>query len=285
MKRLCFSIDVERDYRTDGRLTTRGIDEGLPAFVDFLESKEIPFDIFVSGEVADALPQNLIQKLGNLVALGCHGLHHPPGLAGYLNRRSLETQKAEIKTATELTIQRLGRRPLSFRAPNFAVNEETLTALRDLGYQADSSILPGRLVRKLKVWTLLDQRGAPLAPYYPDSNAIVRPGSFPLLEVPVTPSLREPGSPVGLGLLNDLGPEVAVKEASQSVARYIVFLCHSWEMVDWSTTAPVVPWVRRASSASMVQFTRFVEALNDTAFLNIQEIFLREKRAVSSSVC
>ena len=28
--KICISIDVERDYRLDGRLTTHGIDDGLP---------------------------------------------------------------------------------------------------------------------------------------------------------------------------------------------------------------------------------------------------------------
>lgn len=282
MKRLCFSIDVERDYRTDGRMTTRGIEEGLPGFVDFLESKQIPFDIFVSGEVAGALPRDLLRNLGDRVALGCHGLDHVPGLAGYLNRRSLEEQKTEIATATELTTARFGSKPHYFRAPNFSANEQTLLALRDLGYRADSSVLPGRLVRKFRVWTLLDQRDAPLAPYYPDGNALVRPGAFPLLEVPVTPSVKEPGSPLGLGLLNDLGPDVAAREVVESAAPYVVFLCHSWEMVDWNAAAPVVPWVRRAASADLVQVARFVEALGDAAFVNMEQICARETRMIGS---
>jgi len=280
LKGLCFSIDVERDYRNDSRITTRGIAEGLPAFVEFLVSKQIPFDIFVSGEIAGALPRNFLRDLGDLVALGCHGLDHVPGVAGYLNRRSLKVQRVEIATATGLTSARLGRKPHYFRAPSFSANEQTLLVLRDLGYHADSSVLPGRLVRKLRVWTLLDQRDAPVAPYYPDENALVCRGSFPLLEVPVTPSVKEPGSPLGLGLLNDLGPDVAAGEVLQSAAPYVVFLCHSWEMVDWNAAAPVVPWVRRAASADLTKIARFVAALGDTAFVNMRDICARETKNI-----
>jgi peptidoglycan/xylan/chitin deacetylase (PgdA/CDA1 family) len=282
LKQLCLSIDVERDYRTDGKMTTRGVREGLPAFVELLESRRIPFDLFVSGEVIDSIPRNLVQNLGGLIAVGCHGLHHRPGLAGYLNRLSLESQRAEIATATDLIEAKLGRKPYCFRAPNFSSNGQTLGVLRELGYRVDSSVLPGRLVRKFRVWTLLDQRGAPLAPYFPDRNALARPGSFPLLEVPVTPSLSQKGSPLGLGLLNDLGPDVAARDALQSAAQYVVFLCHSWEMVDWTSDAPVVPWVRRAASGNLAGITRFVEALHDTPFVNIEGILASETRTAGS---
>src|SRR2546428_13547561 len=52
---ICISIDVERDYRVDRRVTVRGIAEGLPVYLDALQSLEIPDDLFVSGGIVREL--------------------------------------------------------------------------------------------------------------------------------------------------------------------------------------------------------------------------------------
>ncbi len=106
---ICISIDVERDYRLDGAFTTRGIEDGLPPVVDLLRSRELPFDLFVSGEIADRLPATLAHRL---TAIGCHGLRHPRGHRSYLNRMTVVAQRRQISEATERVRTATGTTPI-----------------------------------------------------------------------------------------------------------------------------------------------------------------------------
>src|SRR6266571_1707458 len=170
---ICISIDVERDYRLDGAFTTRGIEDGLPPVVDLLRSRELPFDLFVSGEIADRLPATLAHRL---TAIGCHGLRHPRGHRSYLNRMTVVAQRRQISEATERVRTATGTTPIHFRAPNFSADARTISILEELGYRVDSSVLPGRYVKRMRVLPLLDHRGAPRSPYHPDSERISREG-------------------------------------------------------------------------------------------------------------
>jgi len=64
---ICISIDVERDYRLDRRVTVRGIAEGLPVYLDALHSLEIPHDLFVSGEVVAELGLRPWDRMASLM--------------------------------------------------------------------------------------------------------------------------------------------------------------------------------------------------------------------------
>src|SRR5881296_1177243 len=131
MKSFGFSIDAERDYRTDGKLTLRGLTEGLPTFFDALRSRDIPCDLMVSGEVVQHIPPNILRDRRDLVALGCHGYSHSPG---YLNRMRPSQKEVEIERATTIIRERCGRPPIHFRAPNFSVDGGTIEILGRLGY-------------------------------------------------------------------------------------------------------------------------------------------------------
>src|SRR3990170_137942 len=183
--RVCLSIDVERDYRTDDRMTVHGITEGLPGFIDILRSHRIPHDLMVSGEVAPLVPREIVEGHSDLAALGCHGHLHRPG---YLGRRSEAEQERDIVRAQRAIVDAFGRSPRHFRSPNFSVDRRTFAVLDRTGFRVDSSILPGRVVRRMRVFPLLDHRRAPQDPYRPDSNDPFRAGSSRLLEVPVTPN-------------------------------------------------------------------------------------------------
>ena len=203
---ICISIDVERDYRADRRMTVRGIAEGLPVYLDLLRSLQIPHDLFVSGEVAPDVPKEVFGVANGLVALGSHGLTHEPGVRSYLNRKRRPVIENERQKATQQILLRFGRTPLHFRAPNFSTSAQTLSVLERLGYRSDSSVLPGRYVRRWRTLPLLDHRNAPLDPYHPDPRSILQEGSSSILEVPVTPNPFHAGSPLGLGFLHDAGP-------------------------------------------------------------------------------
>src|SRR5439155_27231687 len=115
----CISVDVERDYRLDGKITVRGIEEGLPVFLDALRSRSVPFDLFVSGEIVPYLPSDFPKDGDALVSLVCHGLTNSAGLDGYLGRKSEDQHRADIEFATRTTEVNLRKTPRHFRAPSF----------------------------------------------------------------------------------------------------------------------------------------------------------------------
>jgi hypothetical protein len=275
MKSFGFSIDAERDYRMDGKLTVRGLTEGLPTFCDVLKSLEIPFDLMVSGEVVHHVPQDVLRDRQDLVALGCHGYSHSPG---YLNRMRPRQKETEIERATTLIREVCGRPPTHFRAPNFSVDGKTIEIVGRLGYRIDSSVLPGRYVRRWRLIPLVDHRGAPIDPYTPDTAEFLRPGQSRILEVPVTPNPLAPGAPLGLGFLHSRGVQACLSALRQATGRYILFLAHSWEMTDWASSDAVRPWVRAASSGSTDRLGELLSVLDGWEFLNFDRIDAREVR-------
>ncbi len=266
---LCVSIDVERDYRLDGSISVRGVQEGLPPFVDLLRSRSVPFDLFISGEIAEYLPRGLTD---GGVAIGCHAMRHPAGPRSYLNRMTTDRQRREISEATARVQATVGRSPIHFRAPNFSVDGRTISILEDSGYRVDSSVLPGRYVKRWRMFPLLDHRDAPAGPYHPDSGCLVREGASRILEVPVTPNMILRGGPLGLGFLNAAGPGAAIQAALAAPSRYVILLAHTWEMVDWGPKDPVAPWVRTAGSSHLEAMASFLDGFSDSSFFNMDQI-------------
>jgi len=210
------------------------------------------------------------------IALGCHGLTHPTGLGAYLNRKSFDRQANEIHQATEKVRASTGYSPVHFRAPYFSADSSTLYALQTQGYQVDSSVLPGRWVRKWKVFPVLDHRGSPVSPYRPSLEGISQVGTSRLLEVPVSANPVASGSPLGLGFLNAHGAKETIRVAEMVEGRYLVFLCHSWELVDWGRYDPVASWVRTAGSSDFRQLELLLLHFASHDFVNMDGILNRE---------
>lgn len=281
--KICVSVDVERDYRLDGRLTTRGIEDGLPVFVDLLRSLGLPYDLFISGEVVSMFPGNMLRPGEGKAALGCHGQRHEAGISSYLSRKPRSLVEREIRTATDGIQSRFGRRPFHFRAPNFSTSADTISVLAALSYRSDSSVLPGRRVRRWKALTVLDHRGAPTDPYHPDVRSPVREGASRILEVPVTPNPFSGGSPLGLGFLHYSGLPQALRAIETIRNRYVILLAHSWEMVNWTVSDPVPEWVCRSSSASPQALEQLVTTLGPEQFVNMDRIVEAELPSSSQS--
>ena len=271
---VCFTIDVERDFRSDGKFGVRGVTDGLPSLLDVLKNRAIPFDLMVSTEVAPFLPQSDLWRMGDLMSLGCHGNNHA---LAYLNRLSSATQERDIRVATEIIRRTYNRAPLSFRAPNFSANGRTIRILKSLGYAVDSSVLPGRWVKKWKVFPLVDHRDAPEDPYFTDAAHFPHPGLPEILEIPVTRNRALPGGPLGLGYLHSHGVDAFRAAWNLNSSRYTLILGHSWEMVSWGRDDPVAPWVRKASASGPALFADLVEASGEHTFVNSETIVAAEQ--------
>ncbi len=93
-------------------------------------------------------------------------------------------EEAKLTWLTERFRACYGRAPASFRAGRFGVGPSTLGILDRLGYTVDSSVTP--FVDWSDISPGLSFTAAPTQPYHPDPSDPARPGTSPLVEVPVT---------------------------------------------------------------------------------------------------
>ncbi|MEK6852200.1 MAG: polysaccharide deacetylase family protein, partial [Candidatus Thermoplasmatota archaeon] len=122
----------------------RGIEDGLPKLLSLFEKHGVRANFFATSDLCSRHPDALREIVRRGHVLGCHGESHD---VAYLSSRSYRWQVASIRRATESLEACTGVRPRGFRAPNFSANGATIRALERLGYDYDSSVLPGRVVR------------------------------------------------------------------------------------------------------------------------------------------
>lgn len=124
------------------------------------------------------------------IAAHCHPWNTPPleGPAGedgsMMCNLSRETNRGKVAEITRLLDERLGVRPVSFRAGRWAFGPTVAGALHDLGYEVDSSVAPFVNWRRQGG---PDFTGAQLEPYRFDPDEPLVPRSDgSLVEVPAT---------------------------------------------------------------------------------------------------
>jgi len=235
MTRFCVTVDIEEDLPglvPDGFF---GVDRGLPRLLELLNELDITADFFFLSSVARARPYLVREIAQTGHGIGNHGLDHE-----FLCAKPLARQESDIVESTRVLESIVGDRPLMFRAPGFSASSTTLGILNRLGYLIDSSVLPGRIVRRLRVFKVYDHRGSPQRPHW----AVMRVGidcSTNLFEIPVTPNPVRPGAPLGLGAVNTYGAPRLLTALLQSDLNPIVFLLHPWELVDLGELYPQIP--------------------------------------------
>lgn len=237
-RRIILSMDVEVDMgnRKNGYF---GVKEGLPRFLSILEYFDVGADFFVSADVCRRFPGEVRSLLTRGNNVGNHGLSHQ-----LLCRMNYEEQYRWLKESTRKFEETLGFRPKMFRAPNFSANGNTIRALENLGYSIDSSVLPGRVLRRFRfdqiLWKYIsgfriyDFSEAPEGIYRPSEQNIAKKGRSRIIEVPLSQNPLRSGSPLSLGFLNDRGPKEVFRAIGMVQTDYVMILCHSWELIDLS---------------------------------------------------
>jgi peptidoglycan/xylan/chitin deacetylase (PgdA/CDA1 family) len=252
------SVDVEPDPAmfVSGH---SGLDEGLPRLADLFRRQDIPADYFFTLDAAQRIPDFLREQATGGRWFGSHGIHHAPAFYG---RQPISWQERMMDDATEGLAGLAGARPRMFRAPNFSVSGAILQAAVDLGYRVDSSVLPGRVKRRYRVFPVVDHRGAPRDPYPPDERHPPRPGNLRIWEVPVTENPCAPGGPIGLGFVNAERAETALRAVRESSGWVITILCHPWEAVDLGKRHPnLPPWLATTCREDLRSFETFLQSL------------------------
>jgi peptidoglycan/xylan/chitin deacetylase (PgdA/CDA1 family) len=205
---------------------------GLPRLLDVYAKHDIKCTFYITGEMADLVPEavELILEYGH--DIGCHGYDHSPDRA--LDLMSLDEQTLELKKAKDV-IEGIAGRISDFRAPALRINEYTIQALEKTKFNTDSSIASQRFdgpltfgsKRKLK-WLI-----APRSPYHPSYDSVVKKGDSKILEIPISAfvfsyigtTMRV--SPVILRYL-----EKVLFAESIMTGRPLVFLFHPNECLD-----------------------------------------------------
>ncbi len=200
--RLIITIDTEADmpgWRPQRQVSLRNL-EFLPKLQELFERYKVPPTYLITypvTRVADSMRWLRDHHEREACEVGAH--LHPwttPPLEDserlenlHPHRLPLVRQRDKLRSLTEAITQELGERPISYRAGRFGFDGSSLRLLEEEGYEIDTSVTP------LKCWIEEDGPGffhAPAAPYYPDADDVIRPGSSPILEVPVTAGMTTP---------------------------------------------------------------------------------------------
>lgn len=255
------TIDVEQDISKYLKNGYMGVTEGIPRILDQFNNFNVKANFFVTADVCLKYPEIVEQIIAHGHDIGCHSYDHS---IEYFGREKFKNQLNDLSKATEILTETLGKHPVSFRAPNFSVNGDTIRALEKLGYTIDSSVLPGRKVKKWRLFTLLDYTGAMMKPYTPSYLDVRISGNSKILEVPLTENPLAKGSPLGLGFLNTYGLEKTIEAINSVNGDYIMFLIHPWEAVNLGKHYPnLKPWLHRTCSDDMELLNGFLEYMSE----------------------
>lgn len=237
--RISFSIDVEVDMGNRSK-EYFGVVEGLPRFLRIFDQFGVSADFFVTSDVCSRFHKevrNLQVKNHNI---GNHGLNHRP-LCGM----GYERQYQWLRESTRRLGDVLEDRPRMFRAPNFGADGNTIKALEKLDYVVDSSVMPGRVLRRFDfdpvLWKFFatfrkyDFTSAPQEIYRPSPKGITQKGRSKVVEIPLSENPFRKGCPISLGFLNKEGLEKTIRAIERARKSYVIFLCHSWELIDLGT--------------------------------------------------
>ncbi len=155
------------------------------------ERRKVKATFFVLGETATWYP-DLVRRIADAGhEIASHGdVHVDMPVLG-------EQQFAErLERSVELLEKLTGARPVGYRAPNLVYEPWATRVLENHGFIYDSTVCASRPIGgKYKGWL-----NAPAHPYRPDYEAIGRPGSAQLVEVPL-PSTRRLRLPAGSGII------------------------------------------------------------------------------------
>lgn len=133
------TLDTESFFETECMQNAefdidRACTEGLDAFLDFLDGKNIKSTLFVTEQMLDLCGERLKKAAENGHEIAVHSLKHKP-----IN--TYEEYSLVLSVMKEKILKITGVEPVGYRAPCFSVTKEGIQALKDNGFLYDSSVL------------------------------------------------------------------------------------------------------------------------------------------------
>lgn len=129
--RVALTIDVEPDC-PPFLWGFRGIEQGMPTFLDLLDNERIPATCFTTGDVARQYPAVVERIVADGHELACHGMSHRAFT-------SLDVNEAEREIEESAAILRRFAKVGSFRAPYLQFPSSYLPILERSDFVLDSS--------------------------------------------------------------------------------------------------------------------------------------------------
>jgi len=148
----------------------------------FLESLSIKATFFIPAVFAEQIPEEVRMIVGRGHEVGCHGMTHGPDEE--YNLLPYERQKAFLSEAKSRIEAVTGQEIVSFRAPAFKLNGDTIMALENTGFKADLSVTSQRLGILSSEVSNLGWLYSPRSPYHPDHRNPFKKGESTLWEIP-----------------------------------------------------------------------------------------------------
>lgn len=197
MKLSAISIDTEADTGADwvGRSpeSYRNLERLESALLPLAQRQNATVTLLLSGDVIArdgpaAICARLEREEGWELGTHLHGEFEPPerryaGPAGVRLREvqaayTPEVERQKMRSITRKFADRFGHQPAAFRAGRYGASARTLDICLELGYQVDSSVVPGQMWWEDK--TRLDFTGFDVTPY------VWRRGRRALVEIPIS---------------------------------------------------------------------------------------------------
>ena len=270
-KKIIVTMDMEQDISKYLKNSYKGMEEGVLHFLELVENHGIVVDFFITADVCERYPDVIKRIAQKGHKIGCHGYDHS---IEYYCKLDYKGQYEDILKASKILEKSLGKKPTMFRAPNFSADGNTIKALEQLGFAIDSSVLPDRVVKKWKIFTIYNLQGAPRTPYYPSLKSISAKGESKVLEIPLTENPHLQGAPVGMGYLNYAGLNKTVAAIKGVKSNYVTFLVHPWELVDLNKYYPnLKSWVFNICSADLKPLDSLIDIIGDEfEFITLEKI-------------
>lgn len=133
---LSFDVDGQRVFdffnNTDKDIL---LENGLPRAIEFLKRNNLDATFFTVGKNIIDFPK-VHEKLKEF-EIGNHTYSHPY----FLTQKTFSEKEFEIKKAHSIIEDFYGTTPKMFRAPDYQIDQETITILKGMDYRGDSSIV------------------------------------------------------------------------------------------------------------------------------------------------
>jgi len=225
-------FDIEHDAEPFSD-TCEGVKKGIPLILDVLDGLDIQCTFNILACIIDGHVDLFkhIKKSGH--ELGCHSFDHEalPFMAD-------EEIYSQVQRATNDIQKKLGKRPITFRAPYLLGNTFLINILDEFHYLLDSSYPLAHY--KIQVF-----------PYHPSASNWIKKGKVNLLELPVSadPFVKESEQSDLWPFWRTIGAkdtiqkiEHLIKKQNKSTKRSVItFYFHPWEFIELEKTRQVIP--------------------------------------------
>jgi hypothetical protein len=305
-KSLCITIDTEPDcdvhWMRSDPLTFESVLSGIGSLLrPIWDRYKIKPVYFISPEVIGdddcCAALKIEMELGAEIGAHLHSEYIEPQkkydtFAGTSSKQypcfscSTEIEFAKIRNLTELIAEKLGVRPVSYRAARYGADLDTIKSLEKLQYKVDSSVTPEI------DWSSQngpDHSKAPKQPYFISPDDYYLQGNSKILEVPITISRkRAPFLPNKWLFYRWLRPtHMTVTEMKMLANEFVAYhdtpvlnmMFHSMELVPKKT-----PFVRTGIGLKMYlsRLEKIIKYLTDKGFKSktLSEIYDEELRQI-----